>query len=275
MEPKTSPRPVISKHSSILTPVMLLLIFAAAPMQAQQSKPMPTPQVQAPVSAPTTPKPAPAFYRNLVVLDPAHGGRDSGAQISGTTAEKDVTLAFAQKLRPALVAQGFTVVATRDSDPTDELASDVRAGIANHDRPLVCLLLHATGSGTGVHLVYSSLPQAKEKSSTRTLPWDRAQEPMIAMSTRLANELGVALENAHVPVLLLQGSVPPIDNLICPAVAVELSPLKSDSSKTIPVTDGAYQQRVIDAVAAAIASFRTHNAPAPTQSNAGRAGGSQ
>jgi N-acetylmuramoyl-L-alanine amidase len=254
---------------------MLLLFSAAAPMQAQQSTPLAAPQVQAPVTAPTTPKPAPAFYRNLIVLDPAHGGRDSGAQISGTTAEKDVTLALAQKLRPALTAQGFTVIATRDSDPTDELVSDVRAGIANHDRPLACVLLHATGSGTGVHLVYSSLPQAKERSSTRALPWDRAQEPMVAMSTRLANELGLALENAHVPVLLLLGSVPPIDNLICPAVAVELSPLKSDSGKTIPVTDGAYQQRVINAVATAIASFRTHNAPAPTQNSAGHAGASQ
>jgi N-acetylmuramoyl-L-alanine amidase len=265
---------VTSKYSSILAPAMLL-ICSAAPMQAQQSTPLPAPQFQAPPSAPAPPKPAPAFYRNLIVLDPAHGGRDIGAQISGTTAEKDVTLAFAQKLRPALVAQGFTVVATRDSDPADELASDVRAGIANHDRPLVCLLLHATGSGTGVHLVSSALPPASEKSSARALPWDRAQESMVAMSTRLANELGLALENAHVPVLLLRGSVPPVDNLICPAVAIELSPLKSDAGKVVPVTDGGYQQQVISAVATAIASFRTHNAPAPTQNSAGRAGGSQ
>lgn len=244
-------------------------------MQAQQSTPAVPPQAQSPLNAPTTPKPAPAFYRNLVVLDPAHGGRDSGAQMSGTTAEKDVTLAFAQKLRPALVAQGFTVVTTRDSDPADELATDVRAGIANHNRPLVCLLLHATGSGTGVHVVYSSLPEAKEKSSARALPWNRAQEPMLGMSVRLANEVGLALESAHVPVLLLQASVPPIDNLICPAVAVEISPSRGESGKAVPVTDGAYQQRVINAIGSAIASFRTHNAPAPTQSGVGHAGVAQ
>lgn len=244
-------------------------------MQAQQSTQAVPPQAQSPLNAPTTPKPAPAFYRNLVVLDPAHGGRDSGAQMSGTTAEKDVTLAFAQKLRPALVAQGFTVVTTRDSDPADELATDVRAGIANHNRPLVCLLLHATGSGTGVHVVYSSLPEAKEKSSARALPWNRAQEPMLGMSVRLANEVGLALESAHVPVLLLQASVPPIDNLICPAVAVEISPLRGESGKSVMATDSAYQQRVITAVADAIASFRTHNAPAPTQSSVGHAGVSQ
>lgn len=265
-----------SKLSSILTPAMLLLIAAAPSMQAQQAVPAPTPpQTQTPVNTPTVPKPAPAFYRNLVVVDPAHGGRDAGAQISGTTAEKEVTLAIAQKLRPALVAQGFTVVTTRDSDPPDELTTDVRAGMANHNRPLACVLLHATGSGTGVHVVYSSLPGTKEKSSARALPWNRAQEPMLAMSIRLANEVGLALENDHIPVLLLQTSVPPIDNLISPAVAVEISPLQGGSGKATPVTDGAYQQRVVNAIAGAIASFRTHNAPPPTQSTPGHVGVSQ
>lgn len=244
-------------------------------MQAQQGPQVPAPQVQAPVTAPTPPKPAPAFYRNLVVLDPAHGGRDSGAQISGMTAEKEITLSLAQKLRPALQAQGFIVVTTRDSDPPDELASDVRAGIANHNRPLACVLLHATDSGTGVHVVYSSLPETKERSSARALPWNRAQESMLAMSVRLANEVGLSLENAHVPVLLLQSSVPPIDNLICPAVALEISPLKSTSGKSVPITDSAYQQRVINAIASAVTSFRTHNAPAATQIGSGRAGGPQ
>jgi len=254
---------------------MLLLILAVVPMQARQGTSTPVPQVQAPGSAPATPRPAPAFYRNLVVLDPAHGGRDSGSQISGTAAEKDITLTLAQKLRPALVAQGFTVVTTRDSDPADELPTEFRAGIANHNRPIACVLLHATGSGAGVHVVYSSLPEAKEKPSTAVLPWERAQVPMIAMSSRLANELGLALENAHIQALLFRASVPPIDNLICPAVAVEVSPLKSDSGKSVPVTDSSYQQRVVDAIAAAVASFRTDNAPAPSQSSAGHAGVSQ
>ena len=276
IEPNTSLRPVTSKLSSILTPAMFLLIAAAPSMQAQQAVPAPTPpQTQTPVNTPTVPKPAPTFYRNLVVIDPAHGGRDTGAQISGTTAEKEVTLAIAQKLRPALVAQGFTVVTTRDSDPSDELATDVRAGMANHNRPLACVLLHATGSGTGVHVVYSSLPGTKEKSSGRALPWNRAQEPIVAMSIRLANEIGLALQNDHIPVLLLQTSVPPIDNLISPAVAVEISPLQEGSGKATPVTDGAYQQRVVNAIAGAIASFRTHNAPPPTQSTPGRVGVSQ
>jgi N-acetylmuramoyl-L-alanine amidase len=78
------------------------------------------------------------------------------------------------------------------------------------------------------------------------------------MSLRLANEIGIAFTNSRLPVTLLRASAPPIDNLICPAVAVELAP-----SSGTPVTNAAYQQRVAEAIAAALSSFRTHNAPAP------------
>lgn len=226
---------------------------------------------QAPPAAPSPPKPQPALYRNLIVLDPAHGGRDKGAQLSASAAEKDVTLAFAQRLRPALVAQGFTVVSTRDSDPPDELETDQRAGMANHNRPLACIVLHAAPAGSGVHIVTSSLP-ASGPSAGRALTWNKAQAPAIAMSTRLANEVGLALDAAHLPVLMLRASVPPLDNLICPAIAVELAPLENTSKNATSAADTAYQQRAINAIAAGVASFRTHNAPPPTPAPAPRTG---
>lgn len=216
------------------------------------------------------PKPAPAFYRNLIVLDPAHGGRDNGARLSNNSVEKEITLAFAQKLRPALVAQGFTVVATRDAEPSEELTTDQRAGTANHIRPLACIVIHATAVGSGIHVVSSSLKQSDTKSSAgRAIAWNSAQAPTIAMSLRLANEVGLAMEAAHLPVLLLRASIPPLDNLICPAVAIELAPLQQGSGKTTPVFDSGYQQRAAIALAQALASFRAHNAPAPVPPGAG------
>ena len=238
------------------------------PAQTQAAVPpaqtLPAPGVAAPAPVPQPPRPTPAFYRNLVVLDPAHGGRDNGAQLSSNAVEKDLTLAFAQKLRPALVAQGFTVVATRDSDPSDELTTDERAGIANHVRPLVCIVIHATAAGNGVHVVSSSLAEVDSKPSSRALLWNRAQEPMVAMSLKLANEVGLTLETNHLPVMLFRASVPPIDSLICPTIAIELAPLKGNSGKPMLPSDSSYQQRVITAIADGIASFRTHNAPPPT-----------
>ncbi len=110
------------------------------------------------------------------MLDPAHGGTDSGARIGDTTLEKNVTLALAFRLRSLLTARGFTVVLTRDSDtatepnsPSNPLTLDDRAGIANHARGAACLLLHATGRGTGVHLYTSELEPIPSEAGTRAL----------------------------------------------------------------------------------------------------------
>lgn len=270
------PKTVTHKRESILTLTIFLVTYGTGLLRGQQITPSPQTISPAPqTAAPSLPKPAPAFYRNLIVIDPAHGGSDSGAQLSNSAVEKDLTLSFAQKLRPSIAGQGFTVVMTRDSDPSDELTPDARAGVANHVRPLACIVIHATASGSGVHVVSSSLPQTDSKSSARALPWNRAQEPAVAMSIKLANEVGLALESAHIPVLLLRASIPPIDNLICPAIAVELAPLKDDSGKMLPASDSSYQQRAITAIAAGVASFRAQNAPAPTQGTGGRGGASQ
>jgi N-acetylmuramoyl-L-alanine amidase len=51
-----------------------------------------------------------------VVLDPGHGGKDTGAVGPGGVREKDVTLDVAHRVAPVLAAQGIQVVLTRDDD---------------------------------------------------------------------------------------------------------------------------------------------------------------
>ena len=68
---------------------------------------------------------------NLVVLDPAHGGPETGATLSNNALEKDLTLALARRLRTALTAAGFTVVTTRDADVADALTGQAGAMTAN------------------------------------------------------------------------------------------------------------------------------------------------
>jgi N-acetylmuramoyl-L-alanine amidase len=51
-----------------------------------------------------------------VVLDPGHGGRDTGAIGPAGVKEKDVTLDIAHRVAPVLAAQGVQVVLTRDDD---------------------------------------------------------------------------------------------------------------------------------------------------------------
>jgi N-acetylmuramoyl-L-alanine amidase len=200
--------------------------------------------------------------RTAILLDPAHGGPDTGARLNDNALEKDLTLAFATRLRALLTAAGFAVISTRDADPTVPFTTDQRAEIANHARPAACLILHATTSGSGIHLVTSTLPPPNNEAPSSIIPWDTAQTASIPQSLRLANELGVSLVHAKIPVILSRATLRPLDNLTCPALAIEIAPLAVADSDPTPVTDAAWQQRAAQAIADALTAWRARNVPA-------------
>jgi N-acetylmuramoyl-L-alanine amidase len=172
--------------------------------------------------------------------------------------EKDVTLAFAARLRTALAAGGFTVISTRDADPTVPFTPDQRAEIANHAHPHACLTLHATSSGSGVHIVTSALnPPIDIDDPHAPIPWDTAQAASIPQSLALANQIGLALEHAKLPVILSRASLRPLDNFTCPAVAIEIAPLAPPDSDATPATDADYEQNIAKAIVSGLTSWRT------------------
>ena len=222
-----------------------------------------------PITAPRKPHPKPSqspWNPNVILLDPAHGGTDSGANLSPqsdpASLEKDATVAFAGRLRTLLAARGFTVILTHDS-ASDAPAPDQRAEAANRSRAVACILLHASNGGHGVHLFTSSLTPAPAEDPD-AIPdiqlWATAQSATIPQSLLLAKTLSDALYAIRVPLLVGQASVPPIDSLTCPAVAVELSPLipSADADTPTQASDPAYQQRIAEALASALATWRTH-----------------
>jgi N-acetylmuramoyl-L-alanine amidase len=201
----------------------------------------------------------PAASRFVVVLDAAHGGDDAGAHL-GNEAEKAYTLAFTVRLRSLLMARGFTVVTTRESD--DAVDPDHRAEIADHASAQACLSLHAAESGSGVHLFVSSLAPVQD---ARLLAWKTAQASYILRSLSLAGVVNSALSHATVPVTLGRTSLPGIDSMTCPAVAIEIAPNRSpDASESAGLDDPDYQARVADALAAALVEWRSQ-APAGGQ----------
>jgi len=240
----------------------------AAPKPDDTAKPV-APKPPEPPGAALAQLSAGGFNRTLIVLDPAHGGGDTGSRINDQIVEKDVTLALAFRLRSLLAARGFTVVMTRDSDaaappsataapsaPAAPLSLDDRAGIANHARPVACLLLHATASGTGVHLYTSEL----DATAGEAVPaaWLTAQSAWVAQSQKLANQMGSALGRAKVPLVLSRASVRPVDSLTCPALVVELAPAGSDVTS---INDAGYQQHIAEALAAALVFWQNQAEP--------------
>jgi N-acetylmuramoyl-L-alanine amidase len=197
--------------------------------------------------------------RTTILLDPAHGGPDTGAHLPNNVFEKDVTLAFATRLRALLSGSGFTLISTRDADPAVTFTTDQRAEIANHAHPTACLILHATSSGNGIHVITSTLTPPSDSNSETAhapIPWNTAQAASIPQSLSLANDIGLSLQNAKLPVILSRASLRPLDNLICPAVAIEIAPFTPPGSDRILVSDATYQQNIATALGAALTSWR-------------------
>lgn len=206
---------------------------------------------------------------NLVVLDPAHGGSESGATIADKVLEKDVTFAVAAKLRTALASAGFTVISTREADNPDPIATDQRAEIANRTHALACIVLHATATGSGVHVYTSTLPpppmtdtDSEAPSAFVPIPWDAAQSGFVRQSLSLSSSLSSALGSNHLPASVGQAPLRPLDNMMCPAVAVEMAPLPAPGVGSTPASDANYQQQVATTLAAALRIWRDSLQPA-------------
>ena len=79
---------------------------------------------------PATPKNETAGTREVrtIVIDPGHGGKDTGAQGKNSN-EKDIVLSIGKLLKKELEKEGFNVKMTRDKDVFIELGQ--RANLAN------------------------------------------------------------------------------------------------------------------------------------------------
>jgi N-acetylmuramoyl-L-alanine amidase len=82
-----------------------------------------------------------------VVLDPGHGGNETGAVGPGGTTEKDVNLAVALDAQHDLEALGAKVVLTRTADYRVTLAT--RAAISNALHPQLFLSIHHNAEPDG------------------------------------------------------------------------------------------------------------------------------
>jgi len=154
------------------------------------------------------------------------------------------------------MARGIAVVTTRESDVT--MNPDRRAEIANHANAQACLSLHASESGSGVHLFVSSLAPVE---GARFEPWRTAQAAWVQRSLLLTGVMNSALSHAGMTVTLGRTALPAIDSMACPAVAVEVAPervqkTQGDAQGTDGLEDQSYQARVAEALAAALVEWR-------------------
>jgi N-acetylmuramoyl-L-alanine amidase len=65
-------------------------------------------------------------------------------------------------------------------------------------------------------------------------------------------------DTGPIPATLARTSLPGVDSMACPAVAVEMAPIRDANRKVVTeVTDADYQTQLVESLAAAILEWRT------------------
>lgn len=128
--------------------LVLDLVPANKPFADPMKAGAPIPPIQPPLPRPAE-RPevrAAKSFKRTIVLDPGHGGMDSGAVRNGTI-EKDVVLAFSLVLRDRLLATGrYNVLMTRDTDKFIPL--DERRDFGERNNAGLFMAIHADSAGS-------------------------------------------------------------------------------------------------------------------------------
>lgn len=124
-------------------------------------------------------KPAIPMSEFSVMLDPGHGGNDTGAQTNdGTVVEKDLTLATAKVVKKELESHGFNVLMTREKDEIVPLLNIAKKSSESQADAFISMHYDSTGEpneGSGTTTFYNQsnskeLAQAINDSLASILP---------------------------------------------------------------------------------------------------------
>jgi N-acetylmuramoyl-L-alanine amidase len=219
---------------------------AATPTQPPQQ----TAAGPAPASLTSVPTAPAAIRHYFAVIDPSHGGDERGASLTSQVAEKDITLAFARRLRQELEARGLATLLLRDGDST--LSLDQRASLTNSAHPAIYICVHAASQGNGVRF-YTALVPAGTENRGPFLGWDAAQSSYQSASRAAAMSLARELPAKQIPARSLIAPLRPLNNITSAALALEVAPSSDDVSQ---LNSPAYQQLIAGAIAAGLANLR-------------------
>jgi len=217
--------------------------------------------------------------RPLIVIDPGHGGSDTGALGEGGIVEKNLTLAVSRFLSRELNKLGYGVRMTREKDEKKALTD--RASLANRLDATLFVSLHANSSTVhsvrGAETYYVSLDDTAsdaaakntaeqensvaEQSDRNTsgldlILWDMAQSEVLNESAKLALDIQLRLNALlgikdrgvkQAPFVVLTGAT-------MPAALVEIGFL-SNPKEAVLLEQEPHQQELARAIALGVHDF--------------------
>lgn len=170
-----------------------------------------------------------AGKKKLVLIDPAHGGKDYGIQLNNDTSEKDITLAVALLIKKELSGEkNIEVVLTRETDQNIDL--EERREIIKKIKPDFFISLHINGgfgkNASGFELYYpeyaeNTINEKKKAKDDNVQLKNKAQNDSLVMAKTIQENLSILFPRQGRG--LRKADLPVIEGFIIPALAVELS----------------------------------------------------
>jgi N-acetylmuramoyl-L-alanine amidase len=264
------------KSFELVEPARLVIDFYRKTETAAQTELPPTKTPEA-----TTLLPSTVPQKHVIVIDPGHGGSETGAVGPDGTNEKDVVLGIARKLKSVLENSGNRVILTRDGD--QQIALDDRTALANNNKADLFISIHANatlrGYGKGAETYYLSTKATDDEARNlaavennaiglnqeasgvgndlKLILWDMAQTEYLSESSQLAemvqkemNEtLGVTNRGIkQAPFRVLMGAT-------MPAVLIEIGFINNPAEEKM-MKDSEYQLKIAKAIFRSVQAFQ-------------------
>jgi N-acetylmuramoyl-L-alanine amidase len=214
-----------------------------------------------------------------LVLDPGHGGKDTGAVGPAGVKEKDVTLDIARRVAPVLETQGIQVALTRDDDRFVSL--EERTARANAFEADLFVSVHCNASesktrrGVETYVLDTTRDEltarlaARENATTQAASAELASilgDLRIADQAQRSNRFARLLERAATSALgakysdVIDGGVHPAGFYVLvgadmPSVLFETSYVSNPTEEERLDSDE-YRQILADAIANAVRAYR-------------------
>ena len=192
----------------------------------------------------------------VVVVDPAHGGSDSGAA-SGEALEKDITLAIATRMAAfASEYPGLGIVLTRDSD-RDPSPSE-RIGTAEREGAAAYIALHvntySSTAGSGIETIVDVGHAAGDSDWSLALAVERA-----VVKATSARDRGVRAQGSQ------------FGSLAIPAAAVYVGFITTPVEQA-RLVDPSYQERIARGILRGLAEYGARGTAGPLAPGEGSEG---
>ena len=183
----------------------------------------------------------------IIVVDPGHGGRDTGgaAGLRPDVYEKNITLAIGLRLRDTLTRNGATVIMTRTDDSFPALES--RPQLANSHHADYFISIHADDSAIGRNsLAGTTVYYHAQSSLCRLMAAD--------IGRRVSEVSGISYNGVKSDTIRFRTGFAVLRGSYMPAVLVETGYMNNDRDLA-KLRDDASQQKIADGVTAGLRDF--------------------